>query len=217
MPSYIDPGLGPNDIGQFEIGVSPIGSIPAFDYQRTIISQFANSPVILQLLASYFAAIDPTGKFDEFFDKIWNVDTAEGYGLDVWGRIVGVVRNLAVQAGQFLGFEEANDPVNEAPFGQAPLYGAFNATSNFALSDSSFRLLILAKAAANICDGSIPAINKILMDLFPGRGNAYVVDNGGMSMTYAFSFVLTPVELAIVKTSGVLPKPAGVSVSVSGP
>lgn len=35
-----------------------------------------------------------------------------------------------------------------------------------------------------------------------------------MTMTYTFTFALTPVELAIVLNSGVLPKPTGVAASV---
>jgi Protein of unknown function (DUF2612) len=35
-----------------------------------------------------------------------------------------------------------------------------------------------------------------------------------MTMTYTFAFQLSPVELAIVTQSGVLPKPTGVLASV---
>src|SRR5579871_5512746 len=90
------PGPGSNAIGSFEIGVSPVGTIPAFDYLQTIISQYANSPILTQLIANFDQYIDPTKNLDAFFDLIWNVDTAQGYGLDVWGRIVGVTRVLQV-------------------------------------------------------------------------------------------------------------------------
>jgi len=35
-----------------------------------------------------------------------------------------------------------------------------------------------------------------------------------MMMTYTFEFPLSPVELAIVQNSGVLPKPTGVAATV---
>jgi hypothetical protein len=38
-----------------------------------------------------------------------------------------------------------------------------------------------------------------------------------MAMTYVFGQDLTPVELAIVAQSGVLPKPVGVSVTAEQP
>ncbi len=42
--------------------------------------------------------IDPTADLNAFYDLVWNVATAQGWGLDVWGRIVGVTRNLNIPA-----------------------------------------------------------------------------------------------------------------------
>lgn len=204
---------GSNAIGSFTIGVSPIGDIEPFDYWTTVISQFANSQTLMQLIANFDSYIDQTANMAAFFDNIWNIDTAQGYGLDVWGRIVGVVRTLHVPiAADYLGFKEALPGSN--PFGQQPFFAGTPLTSNFALSDSAFRVLIFAKALANISDGSVKSINQLLINLFPHRGNAYVIDNENMNMVYNFNFVLTPVELAILGQSGVLPKPVGVSATI---
>ena len=183
------------------------------NFEETIISQFGNSPRIIQLITNFNGYIDPSTQIDAFYDMLWNVDTAVGYGLDVWGRIVGVSRVLQVAQGKYFGYEEATN-VSADPYNTSPFYSGAATTSNFALSDDAFRTLIFAKALANICDGSIPAINKILLNLFPNRGNCYVEDNGNMAMTYKFNFSLTPVESAIVSQSGILPKPAGVSVNL---
>ena len=52
--------------------------------------------------------IDPRKNLDDFYNLIWNVDTAEDYGLDIWGRIVAINRVLKVQANDpWFGFEEA--------------------------------------------------------------------------------------------------------------
>ncbi len=75
-------------------------------------------------------------------------------------------------------------------------------------------MLLLAKAALNITDASIPAINAILLNLF---GNGYVIDGQDMTMVYHFTRALTPVEISIVYNSGVLPKPCGVSFTVEQP
>lgn len=183
------------------------------DVGRTVISQYSNSPTLRQLIENLNTYLDPGADIDRFYDLIMNLDTAVGYGLDVWGRIVGVGRVLAVAVGEYLGFDEAGDP-SMTPFGQAPWYLSGAVTENYSLSDSAYRLLILAKAAANITDCSIGAINAILLMLFPDRGSCYVTDGLDMSMTYTFEFPLTPVELSIVETSGVLPRPAGVSATV---
>lgn len=232
-------------IGEFAIGVSPIGGGVAgaygvlFDFWETIISQYANSPRLIALIESFVDAVDPTMKFEQFFDLIWNVDTAQGYGLDVWGRIVGINRVLQVSTGSWFGFEEAGDAEG---FNVAPFWGGDRSTENYRLDDETYRRLIIAKAMANISDGSIPSINAILRYLFPYRGgNAYVNDGRSyvyfgfeearntygfnhapfysgqtipvMTIDYVFEFPLTALDYAIIG-SGVLPKPSGVKAGI---
>jgi len=183
-----------------------------FSYWQTIISQYANSDILTTLIGDFNTNVDQTRNFDLFYDLIFNVATAQGYGLDVWGRIVGVTRTLQVASVRYFGFEEQAGTTD--PFGQSPFYSGQPITDNYQLSDDAFRVLIYAKALANISDGSIASINQILLNLFPGRGNAYVTDGLDMTMTYTFTFTLSDVELAIVSQSGVLPKPVGVAASV---
>lgn len=211
-----------------------------FNIWQTIISQYANSDILTRLIRNLDAYIDQRRNFDNFYRFIWNVDTAEDVGLDIWGRIVGVNRMLNVAEDEYFGFDQAMPAV--ATFGQGPYYSGKTVTNNYRLTDQAYRLLIMAKAAANITDGSIPAINRILMTLFPGRGNCYVTENmvsagwlgfaqadahgfgqapfymgtpiRRMTMTYTFEFPLAPFELAIVKQSGVLPKSTGVNATV---
>ena len=234
---------GSNGIGQYVIGVSPIGDISPFNYWPTVISQYANSPIITSLVASFFAELDQTANFDLFFDNIWNVMTAQGRGLDIWGRIVGLSAGRIVQVPAFapFGFKESGTAVG---FGQGPFYGTLPLTANYFLTDDQFLRLILAKALTNISNGSVPSLNRILLTLFPGRGLCYVQDGippqtsyfgfsgtttssgfgqapfysaglaGGMTIVYVFNFQLTAVDLAIMN-SGVLPKPLGVSASIS--
>lgn len=184
--------------------------------EDTIISQYANSPTLRQMIQNLSVYLDQGANIDAFYDLVWNVATAQGYGLDVWGRIVGVQRVLQVSSGIYFGFAEAADNT-ETPFNVAPFYSGQTTTSNFALTDPAFQTLIFAKAAANICDGSIPAINNILMSLFGSQGNAYVTDLGAMRMTFTFDFTLSPVDFAIISQSGVLPKPSGVTLSIVQP
>ncbi len=184
--------------------------------ERTIISQYSSAPTITALIQSLDQAIDPSVNFEAFYNLVWNIDTAAGYGLDVWGRILGVGRVLQVSNAPVFGFEEAL-PGPEG-FNVGVFYKGGETTSNYALADPAYRMLLFAKAAANICDCSIPAINAILRMLFPPtEGNCYVTDGQDMTMTYTFDFTPTPVELAIVEQSGVLPRPAGVALSVVTP
>lgn len=186
------------------------------DFDRTVISQYSNSPVLCQLIANFNAVIDPNYDLERFYDFIWNIDTASGYGLDVWGRIVGIGRVLTVAGGDFLGFTGAGGASGDS-FNAGIFYSGQATTSNFTLTDEAYRTLILAKAAANITNGSVQAINAILLALFPGRGNCYVQDHQNMTMTYVFTFPLQPFEVTIVSSSGVLPTPTGVLANVVFP
>ncbi|WP_347558587.1 DUF2612 domain-containing protein [Robbsia sp. KACC 23696] len=175
----------------------------------TKLSQYANSPKMMSLIASLNDAIDPAADIDAFYEMVWNIDTAQGYGLQVWGRIVGVSDVLTVAGGKTLGFDEAGTDSAD-PFGQSPFYSGEPTTSNYVLAPDAFRQLILIKALANVSNCSIATYNLILMQLFAGRGNAYVTDTGEMSARLTFEFLLSDVEIAILKQSGAFAPPTGV-------
>lgn len=199
----------PNAIGQFIIGQSAIGTPAPFDYRQTLISQYASSPILLSIIDNFAQSIDPTANLDAFYDTIWNVSTAQGVGLDIWGRIVGVQRVIPTVADVDFGFQEAGT-LSAVGFGQGEFNSGGSVTSNVALSDDAFRLLIFAKALSNITDCSVTSINQLMLSLFPGRGDCHVQDNNDMTLTYVFNFATTPVEKAVIQGSGVLPRPTGV-------
>jgi hypothetical protein len=192
-----------------------IGDIP-FYWWQTIQAEFANSPVITTLIANMFEYVDQTQNLDEFFDLIWNVDTAQGYGLDVWGRIVGVGRVLQVQDVSYFGMEGPSGAGGD-PYDVSPFFDGGDLTTNYSLTDAAYRQLILTKAFANICDGSVQAFNQMLNTLFPNQGICYVADGLDMTMAYTFQFDLSPLDYAIITQSGVLPKPVGVAASIVAP
>ena len=189
------------------------------NFEQTILSQYANSPTIVQLVTNMNTYIDPSTNIDDFYNFVWNIDTAQGYGLDVWGRIVGVGRVLQISTSSFFGFS-GPDGASGVGFDQAPFYNSEAVTSNYILLDDPYRAIILAKALANICNATIPAINQIFINLFGASGPlpvtvyCYCTDGENMTMTYTFGSTLTPVQTAIVYQSGVLPRPVGVSATV---
>ena len=180
---------------------------------ETIISQYGTTATISQLVQNMNDYIDPTTDIDNFYDYVWNVDTAQGFGLDIWGRIVNVSRELEIPSdSDYLGFSQGLP--GSAPFNQAPFFSRRTpATQIYTLSDSAYRQLILVKALANISSTNAPSINQLLQKLFIDRGRCYVNDLGNMKMRYTFEFNLTQSEYAIVTNSGALPRPAGVLVS----
>lgn len=169
-------------------------------------------------------AVDLRPQFQTFYDNVWNVLTAVGFGLDFWGRIVGLPNGRLLQLGtndQILGFKNDDIPPDWAPFNQGTFFTGVNTSTTFELADDAFRILILAKALANITSTDSKSLNLLVRNLFPGRGRAYVIDLGksntavgGMAMSFVFEFSLSAVEYAILTQSGVLPHPAGVGFNV---
>ncbi|OYW79940.1 MAG: hypothetical protein B7Z19_04060 [Polynucleobacter sp. 32-46-5] len=194
-------------------------------WDRTLLSQYCDSPTIKSMLQSFNDAVDPSADLAAFYYNIWNVATAIGNGLDIWGQIVGVSRYLQIAATPYLGFEEAYTVPTAAtgpqPFNQDPFYNGAVATSTFALSDAQYRQLIMVKAAANISNLSIPSINALLRAEFGTNngtdpyGPAYVQDLGNMQFNYHLAFVPNAAQIAIINNSGVFPRPAGVQANLT--
>lgn len=179
--------------------------------EQTIISQYGNSATITKLILNMNEYLDPRTDFDSFYNFVWNVETAQGFGLDIWGEIVNISREILVpDAPNYFGFNEALP--GSYPFAEQPFYSGIDpATQTYQLSDDAYRQLILVKALANISATNAPSINQLLQNLFAGRGRCYANDTGGMSLRYTFEFLLTPYEFAIMTQSGALPRPAGVN------
>ena len=156
------------------------------NFSQTFISRFVGDPVLFSLISSFNAAMDPSADIAAFLQYIWNVNTAVGNGLNIWGKIVGVPRTIP-----------SSPPIT--------------------LEDSDYRTLILVKAAANIGNVTVPTLNRLLTQIFSDSGTVFVQDNLNMTLTYVFNFPLTTAQIAIVESSGVLPRPAGVQINLKFP
>ena len=217
----------------------------------------------IELLPTYF---DTTSWQNSFHDMVWNVETAQGFGLDIWSNIVWIEngRYLEVQSEEYFGFStkeqldiqiyypqsfqdpygltawtdyayqdsstgityyksdtigysiETANALSESwdPFDQSPFYNGPSDTYTYKLADNAFRVLIMAKAMANISDVDVFSLNKILNTLTSSMGKCWVNDLGGMAIRYTFAFVLDGYQKAIIQ-SGILPRPAGVRCLVS--
>lgn len=182
--------------------------------EQTIISQYGNTATISQLVRNMNQYLDPRADFDTFYDFVWNVETAQGFGLDIWGRIVDVSRELTINAQQsYFGFSQALP--GSFPFDEAPFYaGTPGSTQTYRLTDDAYRKLILTKALTNISTSDAPSLNQLLQNMFGDRGRCYVNDLGSMQIRYTFEFLLTDYEYAIMTQSGAIPRPAGVGGSI---
>ena len=151
--------------------------------EGTIISQYGESASITQLVKGIDHYLDPRADIELFIEQVWDIDTAVGWGLDVWGRIIGVDRYINV-----------------------PGSGVFY------IPDDDYRSFLFLKAALNISNCSAPSINRLVSTFFAPRGRVYVIDLGGMSMRYIFEAELTEWEEILFTTTEFFPKTTGVNV-----
>lgn len=174
--------------------------------KETVISQYANSPVLTAVIQLLNDCLDPRADIHNFYETVWDVHTATGFGLDTWGAIVGIDREVYLDAeDEFIGFSDGMTPFNQGS------WAVDESTSRkYRIDDETYRKVIMLKAMSNIIYATAPNINTLLRAMFGKRGRAYYVKNGTMRARYVFEFYLLPLERAIIRKTDLLPRPTGV-------
>ncbi|EKD9930512.1 DUF2612 domain-containing protein [Escherichia coli] len=187
------------------------------NWEQTILTQYSASRRLLSVIDTFNQAVSLDDFTDEFIEKVWDLTTCETFGLDMWGKIVGIGRYITVPIESWaFGFGEADMPGAEwpTPFNDAPFVGEQQETTNVRLEDAAYRTLILCKAFTNISIATIPDMNRFLEMLFRRRGRAFCTNYREMTMGVVTEFVLAPWEKMILTNFDVMPIPSGVWVSV---
>lgn len=144
-------------------------SFDTWDIAETVQSQYTTSKRMRAVIDAFWQAINPKSDIDLLYRKLVNPRTAEGYGLDVWGRIVAIGRSyLAVDDGTpYFGFDPPEGVKNERlnTFGNAPFYKQIY--GKVRLADPMFRTYVFLKALINIGDSSLASLNQAVKLLFP--------------------------------------------------
>jgi hypothetical protein len=68
------------------------------NFEQTILSQYGNSATITALIFNMNEYIRVDADIDNFYSFIWDVSQAQGFGLDIWGRIVVVSRGTLLDS-----------------------------------------------------------------------------------------------------------------------
>lgn len=165
------------------------------------------------------------GDFYTDWEKdVFNLKTANSFGLSVWAKILGVSRpyispqNYAIDNSTTLRLYNPNDETWHSIW----LSGALPALNievrsesqntqipNFPLDDETFRKCLLAKLQLLYSNGSVYDINSYLANIFTGK-SVYVQDNYDMTMNIVFSDTPTDADLTIITSPDFSPKVAGV-------
>jgi hypothetical protein len=199
-------------------------------YSDLLLYQYINQPkAVATIQALTTAAICDLVALD--VNEGFNVETALGPQLDMIGAIVGRSRIIYVQlVGNYFRWQRYQDTPGYCSDGTTPTHGftsytdptqnansqmfwyAFLGGSTIALHDDEYRFFIKLQIALNSIDNTALSINNFLAEHF--ESNIELVDNLNMSITYQVSSQLSAWGQDAV-SQNMLPKPAGVSVSVT--
>ena len=188
-------------------------SFDTWDIAETVQSQYATSKRMRAVIDAFWQAINPKSDIDLLYRKLVNPRTAEGYGLDVWGRIVAIGRSyLAVDDGTpYFGFDPPEGVKNERlnTFGNAPFYKQIY--GKVRLADPMFRTYVFLKALINIGDSSLASLNQAVKLLFPDA-DIQILHTGTMVLRV---LILSPLSESDKAALDNLPwLPAGVGLEI---
>jgi hypothetical protein len=146
--------------------------------------------------------------WQNWYEDVFNLQTANDFGLTVWAIILGLPLTIT-----------SVEPVDRDLFG----FGAFRfnfTRGNFAPSSSGInlttvqkRLVLKLRYFQLVTRGAIPEINKFLAFAFKDFGKVYALDGYNMTMNYVFTFAPPSSLLFVLRQFDVLPRPAAVGVN----
>lgn len=175
--------------------------------RATVQSQYSASPRILFLAEYYWSMLDPTESINLMLKKMIDPVTAEGSGLDAWGRIVGIKRALVPTAGEYLAFDPAGldntlgDSFNNAPWN--PLLASGMAP------DAVYRVYVFVKAMLNIGNGSLADLNRYFSLLYENSGITVLHVGTMMLRVMDFGGRLTSADMLALKSLDWVPLGVG--------
>lgn len=191
-------------------------------YQRLLIVQYRMRPKAAATVAALVAGVVADAIYTQVRDA-FDLATAIGKQLDFIGKLRGVTRYFFTlnvtkvflplvdyddpNAGTYPGVADYDDAV-QPPSTYTMTYEDFVSNT---LTDGDFRRVIMFLAAVHSCDYSYSTLDSICYNFFIGNVNLKIT--GNMAITYQHLTSDTDDLFAIVKNMGLLPAPAGVSVT----
>jgi len=191
-------------------------SIAEFDFSVNLLrallwrnNESVNIESLLQSESDWYT-LNQEGFWNDWVKNVFDIRTANDFGLSVWALILGVPLNLvtAPNAGPQFGFgPKGNGRTN---FNN----GNFGASSaGVRLSTDQKRILLRLTYYKLISRCTIPEINANMKEILGQFGSVYVLDSNDMSyITYVFGFVPSSGLQFILENFDCLPRPAAVGI-----
>lgn len=197
--------------------------IQEFDYSIDLLPvslwQYNDAVNLNALITNEQAFIDDANAqfWQDWYDNVFNLITADDFGLSIWSIILDVpyLVRLSQASKPIFGYNQlpvVNDYVNYERGNYA------RGSSRIILSTEDQRIFLRIRYFQLISRGSIIDTNEFLNLLFddplgPYQGGAWVLDNLDMTMEYVFNTPISTGLLEALTVYDVLPRPAGVKLS----
>jgi hypothetical protein len=183
------------------------------DLLQAILWQYDNASRLKSLAVqkSEWYAENQQAFWSAWVRDVFNLQTANDFGLAVWARILNVPLVASVPASEdrpVFGFGEHNLNFYDGNFGR-------DTSGTVNLSTEQKRLVLRLRYFQLVSNGTVPEINAFLRLLFGEEGTVYVLDSLDMSYAvYVFDFIPSSSVLFVLEQFDLLPRPAGVGTSI---
>lgn len=181
------------------------------DLMKALLWQHDNAEGLKTLLQKkqQWYDINQTEFWEDWFTNVFDLDTANDFGLAVWARILNVPLQVRVEANVLrpaFGFGVNHKNFNNGSFARGK-------SGDISLTTSQQRLVLKLRYFQLISRGAVPETNEWLASLFGDQGSVFVIDHNDMTFaTYFFRFQPDSQLLFILEKYDLLPRPAGVGV-----
>lgn len=147
--------------------------------------------------------------WSSWYADVFNIDTANAFGLSVWARILDAPLKITVSPQTKnvpFGFGSFNKNFNRGNFG-------IDSDQSQGLSIEQQRLVIRFRYFQITTTCSIPEVNSFLKDMFSGKGDAYITfDKEANQVVYNFGFTPDSQLTFAIDEFDLLPRPASIGV-----
>ncbi len=181
------------------------------DFSDVILWQYDKSTNLKNLISKkqefYNDNVDEF--FSDWYNDVFNLDTANYFGLIIWSLILGCTEYI-----------ELTSKIGQKAFGFEIYHKNFH-ESNFALSHyiynlstEALRKVLKAQMYNFNSNGSLYDINKVLNVIYPEHNPYATYDKNTNVLTYHFPIPLDEEDMNIVMFSNMFPTPIGVKRSI---
>lgn len=181
------------------------------DLMRSVLWQYEDAEKLKQLVQSeqQFYDANVSGFYEDWYRDVFSIDTANEFGLHIWGRILDVPLGIATPADKG-GIDWGFGP-NHENFEHGNFSSNVDVFSFLTLEQK--RLIIKLRYIQLTTRPSVVAINEAMKEVFADRGDVYVIDSMDMSyVTFMLDFAPDLDIKVILDNYDLLPRPATVGV-----